>query len=143
MKVYKNKSRNRNYLITFDMNTKTMSELFGETKYRKAYKIMEDYFKSFSFTHDQHSVYITSTPMLKEDLDSMVASFCDEYPYIAFCIRKIVYSNVPKQHDMTNFTSERSSERVAQINETFSKEITVKDMFTPVSQWEKDPIDDL
>ena len=40
------RNRKRNYLVTFDMDTNKMSELFGETKYRKAYQIIEKYFKT-------------------------------------------------------------------------------------------------
>lgn len=82
------RNRKRNYLVTFDMDTNKMSELFGETKYRKAYQIIEKYFKSYSFSHDQHSVYITSTPITKIKLDTIVQSFCHEYPYIGICIEK-------------------------------------------------------
>ena len=137
------RNRKRNYLVTFDMDTNKMSELFGETKYRKAYQIIEKYFKSYSFSHDQHSVYITSTPITKIKLDTVVQSFCHEYPYISICIEKISYSLAPKQHDITNYAHESSSETIEQINETISKEITTKDMFTPISQWEKDLTDDL
>lgn len=141
MIVHKNKKRS--YLVTFDMDTNAMSELFGETKYRRAYKIIENYFKEYDFFHDQHSVYITSKPIIKSKLNSIVENFCHEYPYIGICIEKISYSLAPKQHDITMFAHEGSSKMITQINETYSKEITTKDMFTPISQWEKDPTDNL
>ena len=142
MKVFKNK---RNYLITFDMDTKLMSELFGETKYRRAYKIMEKYFKSSSFKHEQGSVYITMNAIKKNDLYAIVDTFCNEFPYISSCIREISYAHAPIYHSLISYVKARTDFKIQQIKETeiSSKEITPNQMLTPISQWEKDPTDDL
>ena len=140
MKVFKYK---RNYLITFDMDTKLMSELFGETKYRRAYKIMEKYFKSSSFKHEQGSVYITMSAIKKNDLYGIVDTFCDEFPFISSCIKNISYAHVPIYHSLIAYVKARTDFKIQQIKENSKEDITPEQMLTPMSKWEKDPTDDL
>jgi virulence-associated protein VapD len=94
------------YAIAFDMDTKKMSELFGETNYRNKYKEVENFFEEHHFHWTQGSLYYGDSDRAKVNMPStfkMLDNLNKTFPWFKDCVKDIRILTIGEDDNLMSY----------------------------------------
>ena len=108
----------RRKAINFDLNTATLRQLFGEAGRRKAYSGIGQFLKKNGFEHRQGSGYRSIGAFSEAEINDIVISLYEAYPWMIDAVRKLDVTNIGRDYDM-HAIAVRQIERKRKVNKRF------------------------
>jgi virulence-associated protein VapD len=86
--------------INFDLDTKSLRSLFGESGRRKAYTDVGRVLRDKGFEHRQGSGYRSKMTITTAEIVDVVVALYTELPWLPKCVQKLDVTNIGTEYDM-------------------------------------------
>ena len=86
--------------ITFDLDTKELKKVLGETRFTSAYKDIESFLKENDYNHKQGSGYLSNQSLTVLDAVMLYKAIEEKFPWAVSSIRTMHYADVNHTYDL-------------------------------------------
>jgi virulence-associated protein VapD len=90
----------RRKAVNFDLSTEALAHEFGESNYRRGYKLIQDFFEQHGFEHRQWSGYVSREVMGNDQILDTIIDLFVANEWIAYCANRFDVTDVGEEHDM-------------------------------------------
>jgi virulence-associated protein VapD len=101
--------------INFDLSTKALIEVFGESNCRQAYNFIRRFLENRGFLHRQWSGYVSENAMGALEVTDVVIDLFEEQEWLLDCANRFDVTDIGKEYDM--LSTLRSMERERTIED--------------------------
>ena len=112
--------------FTFDLDTNSLKDIFGEKSYAKAYNELFDFFCKFKgFEHRQGSVYCTNILMDDYDVWKVSCELQEKCPWIVKSLTRMDVTDIGKTHEITHWIMNNAEYKIKaeNISEVFIEDL--------------------